>query len=111
MTVTAAQLADYVNPDQYGLDGDERPEPDEFTTGCAKRAAELVKAYIGAVTVPGDIIDGAVLEVGSELYHRRKSPNGVAQFGTEGTPSVFTARDPLVRVYPVLDQWVPRGLA
>lgn len=110
MAVTAADLLAYVNPDQYaGGSGD---PTDKFVESCVARASALVKQYIGTHTVPEAIVDGAVLEVGSELYNRRKAPNGVAQFGSgDGAPTVFTARDPLIRAYPILDQFVPTGVA
>lgn len=107
-SVTAADLAAYVNPDQYA---GAPAEPDAFTASCLKRATALVTAYVAGRPVPDEVIDEAILEVGSELYHRRKSPQGVAQFGTLDGGTVFTARDPLVRSYPLLDLYLPRGLA
>lgn len=110
MAVTAADLLAYVNPDQYA--GGSADPNDKFVASCVARAIAIVGKYIGDREVPEPIVDGAVLEVGSELYNRRKAPNGVAQFGQgDGTPTVFTARDPLIRAYPILDQWVPNGVA
>ncbi|NQW90278.1 hypothetical protein HQQ88_08220 [Curtobacterium sp. VKM Ac-2861] len=110
VTVTAQDLAAYVNPDAV-RDGEAGEAPDAFVESCVQRAAALVSAYVGAAAVPDVILDEAVLEVGSELYARRKAPGGVAQFGQFESAPVFTARDPLVRTYPLLDQFVPRGLA
>ena len=109
-SVTAADLAAYVNPDTV-RDGEDPEEPGAFVEACHKRATLLVGAYVGRAKVPTEVLDEAVLEVGSELYARRKAPGGVAQFGQFDAAPVYTTRDPMVRTYPLLDQFVPRGLA
>jgi hypothetical protein len=48
------------------------------------------------------------LEVGSELFHRRNAPMGVAQYATYDGAPANTARDPLVGVYPLLNRYMVR---
>lgn len=103
MTVSTTDLAEYV--------GAADPE-DTYIQQVLDRASALVTAYIGQADVPEVIVDGATLETASELYHRRNAPNGVAQFASDdGGQPIFTARDPMIRAYPLLDRYVIRGLA
>ena len=83
-----------------------------FVASCWVRAGALVRQYVGSVEVPSDILDGAILDVGSELFHRRNSPSGIAQFAIAGEASpVRLARDPMTSVYGVLCRWVGVGVA
>jgi hypothetical protein len=62
--------------------------------------------------VNADILNRAKIECGSELYHRRSAPNGVAQFATlDGGSAVRVARDPMIAAYPILVPYVGQGLA
>ncbi len=100
---TADDLSQYV-----GANADETA----FVALCWARADALVTQYIGSAEVPFAIVDGATLDVGSELYHRRNSPSGIAQFATAGDASpVRLARDPMTSVYAVLARWVGAGVA
>lgn len=80
-------------------------------SACAAEAAELVDAYIGDGTVPEPIRNRAIVEVGSELFHRRNAPGGITQFAAEGTSPVRMARDPMLGAYPILNRYLPAGLA
>ena len=84
----------------------------EFVAACEAEATALVGAYVGTALVPYEVLGRAVLEVGSELFHRRSAPNGVAQFGTlDGAAPIRVARDPMVGAYPLLARYVGGGFA
>lgn len=80
------------------------PDSDNtFVNDCWEQAESLVNRFIGTAVVPADVLDRAKIECGSELYHRRSAPNGVAQFATlDGGQAVRVARDPMVGAYPLL---------
>lgn len=103
MATTAAGLRAYVNTSEVD---------DAFLASTLAEAQALVGAYVGTAEVPEPIVDRAVLEVGSELFHRRQAPNGVAQFaGDLGAAPIRIARDPMVGAYPLLGRYVGPGLA
>lgn len=84
---------------------------DAFVESCYDEASSMVSAFIGNAFVPANIISRATLEVGSELYHRRSAPNGIAQFSTfDGSP-IRVARDPMIGAYPLLQRYVGIGAA
>lgn len=87
-------LRDYVGT---ATPADEAQAKDAWDT-----AFVLVTTYVGAAEVPTVIFDRAVLEVGSELFHRKNAPNGVAQFNTFDAAPIRVARDPMVAAYPLL---------
>lgn len=103
---------DYTNLESYvGAD----PSDSAYVEQCWGEALSLVSAYVGTITpvatIPTEILDRAALEVGSELYHRRQAPNGVAQFSTfDGSP-IRVARDPMVGAYPILQRYIGLGVA
>lgn len=99
---------DYTNLQEYvGA-----PDTDAaFVEECWDQATALVNAFIGTETIPVAIVDRAFLEVGSELYHRRQAPNGIAQFASiDGSP-IRVARNPMVGAYPLLQPYMLPGLA
>jgi len=62
--------------------------------------------------VPATALLRARIECGSELFHRRSAPNGIAQFATlDGGSAVRVARDPMIAAYPILTPWVGQGIA
>lgn len=82
-----------------------------YVEQCWDEATSLVSIYVGDIDVPIAILDRATLEVGSELYHRRQAPNGIAQFSSmDGTP-VRVARDPMLGAYPLLNRYIGLGAA
>lgn len=82
-----------------------------FVEQCWDEATSLVDQFVGEETVPETVLDRAYLEVGSELYHRRQAPNGIAQFSSMDGAPVRVARDPMVGAYPILVRFMAPGLA
>ena len=101
--MTVAQLKAYVGaPDS----------DDTFVTACWDEAVALVAKFVGTATVPATILLRAKIECGSELFHRRSAPNGIAQFATlDGGSAVRVARDPAIAMYPLLIPYVGLGIA
>lgn len=82
-----------------------------YVEQCWDEATSLVSIYVDGFEIPIAILDRASLEVGSELYHRRQAPNGIAQFSSmDGTP-VRVARDPMLGAYPLLNRYIGLGAA
>ncbi len=110
MTVAATDLADYVG----APDAD-----DQYVDDCLATAGKMVADHVArsplvaddgsTVEVPDEITDRAVLEVGSELYHRRNAPQGVAQFAALDGAPVRIARDPMVAARPILAPYLGGG--
>lgn len=74
-------------------------------------AIQLVTTYVGTAVVPEVVLTRAIVEVASELYHRKNAPNGISQFATpEGNP-IRVARDPMVAARPLLAPYVGGGFA
>lgn len=89
------------------------PDSDNtFVNDCWEQAESLVNRFIGVAVVPADVLDRAKIECGSELYHRRSAPNGIAQFATlDGGSAVRVARDPMIAAIPILQPFVGLGIA
>lgn len=102
MTLFAADLLAYVNAGAADAD---------FVQECLTEAQVLVGRYVGVAVVPEAVLDRAVKEVGSELFHRRQAPNGIAQFATPDASPVRVARDPMLGAYPILARWLGGGFA
>ena len=100
---TPDDLLNYVGGNQSDRD---------FAEKCLAQAIMLVNAYcIRTPEVPEEILDNAYLQVGSELFHRRNAPSGIAQFSSlDGTSPVRVAKDPMTSVYPLLNRWVVPGV-
>lgn len=85
---------------------------DDFVDTCWHEAIALVTKFVGTATVNADVLNRAYIECGSELFHRRSAPNGVAQFATlDGGSAIRVARDPMIAAYPILVPWVGQGIA
>ena len=85
---------------------------DAFVEECWDEATALVASYTGTTDVPSSVLSRAIKECGSELYHRRSAPNGIAQFATmDGGAATRVARDPMVGAYPILRPYVGLGIA
>lgn len=100
--MSATNLKAYVNASEDDM---------TFVESCFVTATQLVDSYVGSANVPVDVIERAYLEVGSELFHRRQAPNGVAQFTTLDGSAIRIARDPMVGAYPLLRKYVGWGIA
>lgn len=97
------------------------PSDDAFTGACLATAKSLIAGHLGVKVidgivaesvVPEPVLDRATLEVGSELFHRRQAPNGIAQFASpDGGQAVRVARDPMVAARPILAPFMPLGFA
>lgn len=86
-------------------------EDNLFCQWCEEEAEELVTKYVGTVEVPDAILSLAIVEVGSEIYHRRSAPNGIAQFAAFDGSIIRVARDPMVAAYAILKPYLPLGFA
>lgn len=74
-------------------------------------ARGLVTGYVGAFTVPAEILNRAIIEVAADLFHRKSARNGVMELGGGDLAPFRIARDPMKAAYPMLAQFVPAGLA
>lgn len=85
---------------------------DEFVASCWAQAVQLVDEACedSRRAVPESVSDLAKLGVGSELFHRRQAPNGVAQFANGDGNPVRIARDPMVAAWPLLRPYVGLGI-
>lgn len=89
-------LAEYVGTDSH-----------DFVRQCWDEAEAMVSAYVGDHDVPEVSLNRAILEVGSELFHRKQAPNGVANFMTfDGSAPIRVARDPMIGAYPILKRHI-----
>ncbi len=95
--VTLAEFQAYIGTEETG----------DFIESCLDAANAHVGRYIGEVdTVPNEVHRQAIMICGSELFHRRSAPNGVAQFASMDGNPVRIARDPMGAVYPLLQPYV-----
>jgi hypothetical protein len=99
MAVTLAQFQNYIGTKETG----------EFIEGCLQSGKQMVAKFVGSANVPQAVLDNAVLSCGSELWHRRSAPNGVAQFADMGT-AVRIAKDPMNAAREMLLPFVGVGL-
>jgi hypothetical protein len=79
---------------------------DTFVEQCWDQANYLVNNFADVDDVPEDLMNRAYLECGSELYHRRSAPNGIAQFSAFDGQPIRIARDPMTPVYSLLRRYV-----
>lgn len=101
--LAASDLTEYVGASSSDAD---------YVEQVWNEASALVDNLIGTRTVPAAVVDRCYLEAGSELFHRRQAPNGIAQFATaDGANPVRVARDPLIGVYPILTPYLGGGFA
>jgi len=86
------------------------PDDFSFVEECWEDAYQLVWNYVGTSDVPDQILNRAILETGSELFHRRNAPNGISQFASFDGSAVRVARDPMVGAYPILAKAMVVGI-
>jgi hypothetical protein len=86
-------------------------DSDTYVTSCFDTADALVEDFIGTNAVPTSIKDRCVLIVGSELFHQKNAPQGIAQFAAfDGGGPIRVARDPMVGAYPLLARYMVIGI-
>lgn len=90
--------------------GSHDPDEQPFLETCVETATALVNAHIGDAEVPVEVLDSALLEVGSKLYGRKGSTHAYSGGDTVNSPSVLVAKDPMVTAYPLLAKFVVVGL-
>lgn len=83
----------------------------EFIDNVYHRAEALVDKVIGSASVPALIRMEAILECGSELYHKRSSPMGVSQFATADGSPIRQGLDPMRAAMKVLQPFLKLGFA
>jgi hypothetical protein len=99
MAVTVEQFRNYIGTSEVS----------DFVDTCLASAIQMVTKFIGSARVPQNVIDSAVLSCGSELFHRRSAPNGVAQFADMGSV-VRIAKDPMNAAREMLLPFTGPGL-
>lgn len=95
---TAAQLAAYAGAPVTATDS---------LDAALAAALELVSRFVGSATVPAPVLHSAILDVASDLWHRRQHHNGIVTFDTpEGVTPWRVNRDPMASAYPILRPFV-----
>lgn len=106
LTQLATQLREYVTPEARHVAVD-----DAFVSACASEARALVDQLIGTSTLPAEIRIRAIIEAGSELFHKRQAPNGISQYADPAGTPMRIARDPLNVARVILQPFLPLGFA
>lgn len=85
-----------------------------YVAECWNQATALVGEYLASTdrvaTVDTALLARAVMEAGSELYHRKDAPQGVYQFAGDPGGAVRVSADPLRAVRPLLGRYVGPGI-
>ena len=102
--LSSASLLEYVGAGQNDR---------EYADQAWAEAQQLVDNLFGtAAGVPTEVRDRCYLEAGAELFHRKGTKNGIAQFATpDGNQPYRAPRDPLVGVYPLARPYIGGGFA
>ena len=98
--MSSQALSDYVGA---------TPDDADFVQKCYDDASALVLSYVGSADVAEQLLNGAILETGSELFHRRNAPMGVSQYAAFDGSAIRIARDPLTPAYPILARAMVTG--
>lgn len=106
LTEFTAQLREYVTPEARHVAID-----DAFVSSCAAEARALVGQIIGDTTVPAEIRTRAIIEAGSELFHKKQAPNGISQYADPAGTPMRIARDPMNVARVILQPFLPLGFA
>ncbi len=83
----------------------------DFVESCWAQSVALVAAYVGEAVVPADVLKRAQIEVGAELFHRKSTKLGLAQFAMPDASPVRVLRDPVQAAYPLLARYMGPGVA
>lgn len=101
------RLQAYVTPEARHVSIDA-----EFVQACVAEALALVGQLIGTTAgVPAEIRDRAVIEAGSELFHKRQAPNGISQYADAAGSPLRIARDPMNVAREILRPFLPLAFA
>lgn len=75
-------------------------------------ATEIVTRLTKGSTVPGAMVDRAILEAAADLWRRNKARTGVPQFDSyDGNPEPLPSlRDPHTSAYIILRPWLKPGI-
>ena len=106
LTRLTEELRNYVTPEARHVSID-----DAFVTSCAAQALALVAKIVGTDEVPKEISDRAVIEAGSELFHKRQAPNGISQYADAAGTPMRIARDPMNVARVILQPYLRLGFA
>lgn len=102
------QLRAYVTPEARHVAVDE-----QYVEACASEALALVSQLIGGhvALVPPAIRTRAIIEAGSELFHKRQAPNGISQYADAAGTPMRVARDPMNVARVILQPFLPLAFA
>ncbi len=105
MTITGADLIEYVNADAT-VDG-------TYADDCAEAAMDLVDNFILLGAVPVSVVRRAYLVTAAEMFEQRNAPNGIRQFAADGFAGegMRVSRDPMAGAYPILRPFLAGGFA
>lgn len=84
-----------------------------FIEDAAQEALDLVTTLVGtrAASIPDGIGRRACIEVAADLFYRRSARNGIVGINSMEVTPVRIQRDPLTPAYPLLVQYLGRGIA
>lgn len=89
-------------------------EDQQHAQQCAEEAQLLVARAVGEGNphkVPAEIVSRCVLEVGADLYYRKRTRHGIASFDGIDAAPIRIARDPMSAARAILRNWIPIGMA
>lgn len=96
MSVTVEEFRAYVGTN----------EDSSFVDDALQTGHHLVERYVGTAEVPSHVRDIAVLQVASEVFHRRQAPAGITQFADMSGSAVRVGKDPMSAAYELLRPYV-----
>lgn len=102
--ITADELQAFAVPRRANVTPD-------FLKECALEATLLVRQYVGAATVPEEILKRATKEVGKNLVTRKTGIDGGTAFDSDGVEQLRITRDPLQAARAFLDPYLGIPLA
>lgn len=82
----------------------------DYVQACWDTATALVDNFVGSNAIDTNVLDRCYLMCGSELYHARNAPNGIAQYNEFNGAPVRIAKDPMVAVYSLLQPYMVMNL-
>lgn len=83
----------------------------KFITECATDAAAMVETRCKGSDVPASVKARAVLEVGADLYNRKKARNGITGLDSADVSPMRIRSDPMKAAQAILAPYLEPGLA